>query len=270
MKKTLLLLILALGSHFATAQEITSHKQLTISEISQNQWVIQDKNKDLQANVNPTKITLTRASEPVIIGNEKTVIVEIPVKNISTDHQLIKITTGKPTYPNGKKHSALSKDEQAFLKFLTKQTLHVSASNESLFLIADIYHFQEFYTEKKHRLTQFLTKFDWHLIQLNGSSDLNTNVCIEFDFKQQIFIGQIDDVPFESRLKLNVEENTFYFEPMQFTNTNASTITTEEQKAFVNKFENMTYHFDIAEQTLNFYQENKLVMMFGLVKKEDL
>lgn len=269
MKKTLLLLILALGSHFAMAQEITNHKQLTISEISQNQWLIQDKNKDLQANVNTSKITLTRASESVTLGNEKTVIVEIPVKNISIDHQLIKITTGKPTYPNGKKYSALSKDEQAFLKFLTKQTLHVSASNESLFLIADMYHFQEFYTEKKHRLTQFLTKFDWQLIQLNGNSDLNTNVCIAFDFKQQIITGLIDDMPFESRLKLYNGESEFYFEPIQFADNIPVTISTEEQKEFVNKFDNTTYHFDIAEQTVNFYKEDELVMMFGLVKKED-
>ncbi len=266
----MLLLILALGSLFATAQDVKTPNRLTILEISQNQWVIQDKDKDLQASINPEKITLTRASEPVTIGNNKTVIAEVPLKNITTNNAVIKITTGKPSYTTRKNKSTLSKDEKAFLKFLTKQTLYVQASNESLFLITDVQHFQEFYTEKKHRLIQFLTKFDWQLIQLNGNSDLNTNVCIGFDFKQQIIVGQIDDMPFESRLQLHAVENAFYFEPIQFTDNQTPAITTDEQKAFVHKFENMTYHFDIAEQTLNFYQGNKLVMMFGFMKKEEL
>lgn len=268
MKKILLFLLFAFTSQIGLAQTKHKNKRMSFNDISKNQWVVQDKEKDLQLSFNGSKIILTRISEPVTVGQEKTIVALIPIPKINIINGDIRIKTGKPSIPTKHNNKPLSPTEKDVLKLLTKRKLHLNASNESLFFIENIEHFQEFYSEHKHRMTQFLSKFMWQLIQLDANTDVNTTITVAFDFAQQLLTGTIDGVPFESRLQINATDSTFYFEPIQFTST-FDELTTDQQKAFISKFDNTFFHFDIAEQTLNFYKDDQLVMMFGLVKKED-
>ncbi|MEC4116316.1 hypothetical protein VSP20_04970 [Myroides phaeus] len=268
MKKILLFLLFVFTSQLGVAQTQQNNKRISFDDISKKQWVVQDKEKDLQLKFNGSKIILTRVSEPVIVGQEKTIVALIPVPKINIINGNIRIKTGKPSIPSNQNNKPLSPIEKDVLKLLTKRKLYLNASNESLFFIENIEHFQEFYSEHKYRMTQFLSKFMWQLIQLDGNTDVNTTITIAFDFAQQLLTGTIDGVPFESRLQINATDSTFYFEPIQFT-TNFTKPYTAPQKAFISKFDNTFFHFDIAEQTVNFYKHNQLVMMFGLVKKED-
>lgn len=108
----------------------------------------------------------------------------------------------------------------------------------------------------------FITKHKWKVIQINGAEPSDTSAYVTFpaDMKTMNGFGGCNRIFGGYELK----ENTIKFKGI------ASTLMAcaDENK---NKLEGTllkmltdnTFTYDVADQTLNFYQDNKLVLMFG-------
>lgn len=108
----------------------------------------------------------------------------------------------------------------------------------------------------------FIMKHKWKLIQINGGAPLETSAYLTFqsDMKTMNGFGGCNRIFGGFELK----ENTIAFKGI------ASTLmacpdenTNKLEGTLVKMLTDNTFTYDIADQTLNFYQDNKLVLMFG-------
>lgn len=122
--------------------------------------------------------------------------------------------------------------------------------------------------EKKQLITKkpnswtFILKHNWKLIQLNGITQSNTTAYLNFkDEKTLSGSGGCNRI-FGS-FEWNDDELNF----KNIASTRMACLDNEKSKLeteFLKLLTNNSFKFDIAEQTLNFYKDNKLVLMFGM------
>lgn len=108
----------------------------------------------------------------------------------------------------------------------------------------------------------FILKHNWKLIQINGITQTNTTAYLNFkDDKNMSGSGGCNRIFGGFELKNN---------QITFKNI-ASTMmacpdgdVSKLESDFLKLLSNNSFKFDVAEQTLNFYKDNKLVLMFGM------
>lgn len=115
---------------------------------------------------------------------------------------------------------------------------------------------------EQHTALKFLAKHKWKLIQLNGKTIENLSAFIIFDTKTNRISGNAGCNNVFGGFKIS--KTTIEFEQLGLTrmacDETKSRLETEFTKALTAS--NLTY--DIADQTLNIYRSNQLIMMFGM------
>jgi heat shock protein HslJ len=108
----------------------------------------------------------------------------------------------------------------------------------------------------------FIYKHKWNLIQLNGITQEESPAYLIFHREDQRFNGSAG---------CNNIFGTYEFSngAITFKETGRTLMACSEEKmklenAFVDMLTDKTFRYDIADQTLNFYLGNKLVVMFGM------
>lgn len=122
--------------------------------------------------------------------------------------------------------------------------------------------------EKKKMATQkpnnwaFILKHNWKLIQMNGITQTNTTAYLNFkDDKSMSGSGGCNRI--FGGFELNNDQITF----KNIASTMMACPDGDRNKLehdFLKLLSNNSFKFDVAEQTLNFYKDNKLVLMFGM------
>lgn len=119
-----------------------------------------------------------------------------------------------------------------------------------------------FYTDSLPTATSFLAKFKWRLIQLHGRPVAVYKAFLTFDNKNNQVNGSTGCNNFWGPFSIN--DNNIQFAPLAATMKACNGDNIENDVFSV--LESKDLRFDIAEQTLNFYIKNKLVMIFGIDK----
>ncbi|WP_113653504.1 DUF4377 domain-containing protein [Pedobacter namyangjuensis] len=113
----------------------------------------------------------------------------------------------------------------------------------------------------ENKALNFIAKHKWNLIQLNGKTLENANAFLKFDFKEKRFSGNSGCNNLMG--SFSATENTISFTKVGATRMFCNEDKNKLEQEVIKLLSDNTFTFDIADQTLNFYQKDNLVMMFG-------
>jgi heat shock protein HslJ len=108
----------------------------------------------------------------------------------------------------------------------------------------------------------FVLKHKWKLIQMNGITQASSPVYMTFDGEKKRVGGKSGCNTFFGGY--NKSDNEISFKQMAGTMMACSPELNKLEQEFLKTIGDKTFKYDIADQTLNFYQNNKLVLMFGM------
>lgn len=109
----------------------------------------------------------------------------------------------------------------------------------------------------------FLARFKWNLLQLNGKDVSSSKANIGFDAKNGTIAGTTGCNNFWGNFAIKDDKISFLHLASTIRACNGINI----ENDFFQIFEQKQIQFDIAEQTLNLYNDRKLVMIFGLERE---
>lgn len=118
---------------------------------------------------------------------------------------------------------------------------------------------EEVYEQKKW---EYIGKHHWKLIQLDGKSIEAAHVYLHFDPKQKMISGLASCNTFSGFYKATSDKISC--QSMLFTEKMCANMAVEIR--IMDILNNPELRYDVAEQTLNFYIGNDLVLMFGVSK----
>ncbi len=113
----------------------------------------------------------------------------------------------------------------------------------------------------------FIAKHQWRLIQMNGNTQDQSPAFIDFNVPENKVSGNAGCNRFFG--SYTAKDQSISFSQMGSTRmacTDPQRNKTEQE--FLRLLGNQTYTFDVADQTLNLYQKNRLVLMFGMFNAE--
>lgn len=153
--------------------------------------------------------------------------------------------------------------EHRFLETIQNQQFEVKVKQNQLHLYVNgksVLTFKKL--DQDNSALHFISKNNWKLIQMNGdnSKKYNQNICI--DFTSHKIYGNAGCNGFGGSFIYNPSKGTLAFGPLAQTELTCESIQIEQE--FLDILQNSPLHFDVAEQTLNFYHNDKLVLMFGI------
>ncbi|MEJ5053826.1 DUF4377 domain-containing protein [Sphingobacterium sp. MYb382] len=110
----------------------------------------------------------------------------------------------------------------------------------------------------------FLGKHKWKLIQLNGKTLDENGVFMNFDAKESRVSGNAGCNNFTGGVAIHGEQIVF----KQLASTERACLHANVENEVLRILGSNDLRFDIAEQTFNLYQSNKLVAMFAFAPKD--
>lgn len=108
----------------------------------------------------------------------------------------------------------------------------------------------------------FVLKHKWKLIQMNGITQTASPVYMTFDAANKRVGGKSGCNSFFGGFKNSDDQLTF--NQMAGTMMACSPELNKLEHEFLTLIGDKTFRYDVADQTLNLYQGNKLVLMFGM------
>lgn len=108
----------------------------------------------------------------------------------------------------------------------------------------------------------FVLKHKWKLIQMNGVTQTASPVYMTFDGVKKRVGGKSGCNTFFGGY--DKSDNKLTFKQMAGTMMACSEELNKLEHQFLTLIGNKTFKYDVADQTLNLYQDNKLVLMFGM------
>ena len=114
----------------------------------------------------------------------------------------------------------------------------------------------------KQSILDYITKNNWKLIQMNGKNERDYPQEIRLNFDNFKISGNAGCNGFGSSYAYNADEQIIAF--TYFFHTEMACDNLDLENEFFNTIQNNVFRFDVADQTLNFYENDKLVLMFGI------
>ena len=121
--------------------------------------------------------------------------------------------------------------------------------------------------KRENSALTFIAKHRCKLIQLDGKTLENTTAFLIFDAKKNRINGNTGCNTLMGSFKIG--ETIISFGPLSMTRMFCDGESSELENAFTKTLAESSLSYDIADQTLNFYKNDKLVIMFGMTPLEN-
>lgn len=122
---------------------------------------------------------------------------------------------------------------------------------------------QKMKVNTNHTAWSFVLKHKWKLIQMNGVTQKDSPVFMTFDGEKKRVGGKSGCNSFFGGYEKS--DGTISFKQMAGTMMACSEELNKLEHQFLTAIGDKTFRYDVADQTLNLYQNNKLVLMFGMM-----
>lgn len=122
----------------------------------------------------------------------------------------------------------------------------------------------EFQKQTEKSVWTYIGENDWQLIQLNNVGKDYGNASIKFDTTENRVSGNAGCNSFFG--SYNVEGEYILFTQMGATKMLCDEESNQTEDEFLKILSGQKLRYDVADQTLNLYDGNRLVMMFGVVR----
>lgn len=159
--------------------------------------------------------------------------------------------------------------ESTYVSLFNNKHLTYQLQGNYMYLYNGDKHVLSFVNKEQNEILDFLSKYDWKLIQFNGKpmTIKDAKPFISFDNIEGRAYGSDGCNNFGG--KVTIDKNTISFGDMMSTMKACSnTEITEMGRAFGTMFSNKKLTYDIADQVLNIYSDNKIIMMFARTEKK--
>ncbi|MEK6493315.1 hypothetical protein [Myroides odoratimimus] len=250
------------------AQKIEDPLPLTKEQIQKEQWIIQDNEKNLILQWTDSALEIALANKPINPDQKKTIYARIPAQQIKDNATEYILLTDKTEFLSTPTAVNWTQEDLEFFRVLESSAITVSSTTDVLLLKKDAKTKYKFYSTAFDRMCKFVSRFNWGLIALNRNSENLPKMISSFDFENKIMAGTIDNIPFEVKFDFYFDQATFYFRSFEIPYNAKNRASRKVKERYGRYFTDKTYRYDIAEQTLNFYQDEKLVLMFGFMPKD--
>lgn len=108
----------------------------------------------------------------------------------------------------------------------------------------------------------FVLKHKWKLIQMNGQTQTESPIYMTFNGVEKRVSGKSGCNTFFG--SYDKSDATLSFKQMAGTMMACSDELNKLERQFLTMIGDQTFKYDVADQVLNLYQNNKLVLMFGM------
>lgn len=273
MKKYATSLFLCLTSLVTFAQQGSTDSQethpLAPDGIWNVRWVLQDSSTPGVLKPTDKHIMLNRTNGSTITGFAGCNVFELPVSRTAVDSKGVHMTTRFATKTGKECANQEAYTENKFLKRISNGTITFNETEGQLHLLTKDKVKYIFADEKLEKSAKDVRRYDWKLVQLDGETGGNYKQWITFDFHYYVVKGGTGCAKFEVPFTLDGKNNTItLFEVNQ---DDAKSCGNSQDNAtkdhFLKYFDNSTYQFNVADETLSIYQGGKIVMKFDQVKK---
>lgn len=122
----------------------------------------------------------------------------------------------------------------------------------------------EFQIQTPESILKYISDNHWKLIMLNGVGQDYGDAHIIFDIKEHRVTGNTGCNSFFGDFKL--EPDFISFNQIGVTKRACDAETNKIENAFLRAISDKKLRFDVADQTLNLYDGDRTVMIFGIVK----
>ncbi|NSL89546.1 DUF4377 domain-containing protein [Chitinophaga sp. Mgbs1] len=120
----------------------------------------------------------------------------------------------------------------------------------------------------KGNIWNYISGKRWNVIQIDGKTLTQSGIWLEFDPATGRFHGKGGCNSISGGYKTSGDVISF----SAAISTKMACMDTEvmrREAAFLHMISDKTFRYDVADQTLNLYDNNRLVLMFGMQSKED-
>lgn len=267
LRSKLILLFTLLFSILIQAQRVEEPKVLTSKEIQKEQWILQDKEKNLTLQWTSTALEISLANKGVNQDLQKTVYARIPIKQIQEGTEEYVLLTASTEFIPTFVKVEWSQDDLDFFRVLENSAITLDATEDILIIKKGEQTSYQFYNTAFDRMCKFVTRFDWGLIAINRNPDHLPRMVTSFDFENKVMSGTIDNIPFRVKYDVHYSLDIFSFYDFELIHSKKNKASRKLVDKYGKYFKAKDYRYDIAEQTLNFYKDDKLVLMFGFILK---
>ncbi|MDM1045612.1 META domain-containing protein [Myroides sp. 1354] len=193
----------------------------------------------------------------------------LPIKQIRERKHYTQVETDAIVTNDNRCTKNVNEFEQAFFKALSNQKLRVNTADAALTIVNEDKQTFTFSMQPQNPLLNYIEKHAWKLIQLQGNSNRVYHPYLTFDFHNNTVAGYTGCSYFTGKIAISNNLNKIQFFDLEVKkrtcmSTNRKTV----EKDFIQLLEGETFSFDVAEQTLNLYQDNQLLLMFGFIPKQ--
>lgn len=203
-----------------------------------------------------------------ITGNGGCNSFSVVIKNITSKKNYIRIKTDSDWVSDNHCTQTVNKVEHNFINNLRFNTLSLYLEDSELIVITNNKIKLTFVKQSVNPLIGYIEKHDWKLIQLNGKSDRIYHQYLSFDFSENKLKGKSGTDKFEAYFSTNPNMDSIHIHQLNYIKSGYLKKGRQKiQDSFLETLQNSMFGFDVAEQTLNFYKDNKTVMMFGIIPK---
>lgn len=162
--------------------------------------------------------------------------------------------------------------ESAYTAALSGKTFRVEATANTLVLYQGTIKVMVFgkpevngTSANEENIWKYIGKYSWKLIQLNGETLTASPVTLSFDVKTHRFNGNSGCNNYFGTYQ--VESDKLVFGPAASTrkaclDENLSRL----EHRYLELISKKTLRYDVADQTLNFYDQDRLILMFGVIR----
>ncbi|MBC8984783.1 META domain-containing protein [Pedobacter sp. N36a] len=161
----------------------------------------------------------------------------------------------------------VNKLESEFTQALSDQTYRLETSGNTLTFYKGKLKALAFRTEanSNNDIWSYIGKNRWKLIQMEGVTQDNSPVTISFNLAERRFSGNSGCNNYFGNY--NAGSTTIAFGPAASTRRACMDKDLNElERKYLSILGSKNFKFDVADQTLNLYQNDRLVLMFGVTK----
>lgn len=193
----------------------------------------------------------------------------LPIRQIKERRHYTQLLTDKIIVNDNPCTQNVTAFEKAFLAALSDQKLRITTNQGVLSLVNEQKQTFVFSMQPQNPLLNYIERYAWKLIQFKGNSDRVYHPYLTFDFKENTVSGYTGCSYFTGKIAINKTFNKIQFIDLELKKKDCTSASRKQvEKDFIDLIDGETFSFDVAEQTLNLYQDTNLLLMFGFIPKQ--
>ncbi|MDR0228897.1 MAG: META domain-containing protein [Flavobacteriaceae bacterium] len=236
-------------------------------EQNKGKWIVQ------------TATNLSTISRPIEVGidlQRKSIVgyggcnpFQVNIISVKKKKGYYRIITGRDAYTENYCTENINRNENQMIHNLHHNKLKVVVNGDKMTIENRKKVVMTLGKQKENPLLNFMSRYYWKLIQLEGNSSIVYHSYFYFDFEKHMLVGDTGCGSFEIDFEISSALDELSFGEIRIGKQNCDHgIKADMSQCFVDLLNKGEFGFDVAEQTLNFYQDNRIIMMFGFIPKE--